>query len=192
MSLLESAPDNFMTRKKDQISGKVTSSTSKNLNFPEIKDLSKKLKITINDLVTCSISNALRTLFDENGDQAVDKVQIGIPANIRFAFYPTVEDVKLENKFACLPLMLPLVKNMKDYYPTIIKVTSPLKKSVPMVYASYILTRFGSRIMPKMLARKLLSNTTRKFTLAFSNLPGPIKPIFYYNMKGQKIFIEWS
>lgn len=88
--------------------------------------------------------------------------------------------------------MLTLVKNMKDSYPTIKKVTAPLKNSIPMVYTSYILTRLGSRIMPKIFARKMVSNTSRKFTLAFSNLPGPIKPIFYFNEKQEKIFVEWS
>ena len=171
-----------MTRNKAKICGKITCSSSKELDFPKVKDLSKKLGITINDLVTCSISNALNTLFKENGDQDIDKVQIGVPANIRFAFYPTPEDVKLENKFACIPLMLPIVKNMKDSYQTIAKATKNLR-NIPQIYSTYILARLGSRIMPKIIARRLLKDTTYNFTLGFSNTPGPIKPIYYYNTK---------
>ena len=180
-----------MTRNKAKLCGKVTCSSSKELQFPKVKDLSKKLNVTINDLVTCSISNALNTLFKENGDKDIDAVQIGVPANIRFAFYPTPEKVKLENKFACIPLMLPIVKNMKDSYGTIAKATKTLR-NIPAVYSSYLLTRLGSRIMPKLLARRLLNDATDNFTLGFSNTPGPVKPIYYYNTKKEKIFTEWS
>lgn len=163
------------------------------MNFPKVKELSKKLKITINDLVTCSISSALRTLFDENGDKNIEKVNIGIPANIRFAFYPTVEDVKLENKFACLPLMLPLVNNMKDSYGIISKATKHLKTNFPMIYTSYVVQRLASRIAPILLSSKVIGDTTRKFSFAFSNTPGPLKPIYYFNTaKTEKIFTEWT
>lgn len=42
-----------------------------------------------------------------------------IPANIRFAFYPTREEVKLENKFAVVPLKVPLTEDMQSAYPQI-------------------------------------------------------------------------
>jgi hypothetical protein len=51
----------------------------------------------------------------EKGDTPKE-VQICIPANIRFEFYPTREDVKMENKFAAIPLKLPLVTNMEKSY----------------------------------------------------------------------------
>jgi len=142
-----------MTRKNEKINDdKITCSSSKELHFPKVKELSKKLKITINDLVTCSISSALRTLFNENGDKHINEVNIGIPANIRFAFYPTVEDVKLENKFSCIPLILPLVNNMKDSYGIIAKATKHLKTNFPMVYTSYIVQRLGCLISPKLFS----------------------------------------
>lgn len=74
LSLLQTAPENFMTRNNEKQIDQTTCTASKELHFRKVKDLSKKLKITINDLVTCSISSSLRTLFDENGDKNVDKV----------------------------------------------------------------------------------------------------------------------
>jgi len=44
------------------------------------------------------------------------KMNICLPANIRWKMYETKEDVKLENKFAGIPLTVPLVSNMKDSY----------------------------------------------------------------------------
>ncbi len=46
-----------------------------------------------------------------------------IPANIRFKFYPTPEEVKLENKFAAIPMLVPLTENMDSAYGQIKKVT---------------------------------------------------------------------
>ena len=53
------------------------------LNLTEIKQLSKKLGVTINDIVTCSITTALSTVFKEKGDNS-ESVQVVIPSNVRF------------------------------------------------------------------------------------------------------------
>ena len=81
----------------------------------EIKKLSKRLGTTINDIVTCSISTAMRDYFKSKGDDSKD-IQIVIPANIRFEFYPTAEKVRLENKFSAIPLKIPLCESMNDAY----------------------------------------------------------------------------
>ena len=47
------------------------------------------------------------------GDLKTDKINIVIPANIRFAHYGTWEKVKFENKFAPVPLTIPLEKNVE-------------------------------------------------------------------------------
>ena len=80
-----------------------------------MKILSKKLGVTINDIVTCAITTALRKLFDKNGDTNKD-IQLVIPANIRFEFYPSRDKVKLENKFSAIPLRVPLTDSMKSAY----------------------------------------------------------------------------
>lgn len=76
-----------------------------------IKGLSKTIKVTINDIVLGAVSTSLNKMFKEKKDKAKD-FQIVIPANIRFKFYPTPEDVKLENKFAAIPLLVPLTETM--------------------------------------------------------------------------------
>lgn len=60
-----------------------------------------------------------------------------IPANIRFKFYPTPDQVKLENKFAVIPFYLPLVSDMETAYPQIKKATYALKNSISFVYGVY-------------------------------------------------------
>ena len=41
--------------------------------------------------------------------------------------------------------------------------------------------------MPRIIPRETLGMVSKKFTLAFSNVPGPIKPYFYYGPDGRKI-----
>ena len=50
--------------------------------------------------------------FEMKGATGIKKINIAIPANIRFAHYPTWEKVKFENKFAPLPLTIPLESNI--------------------------------------------------------------------------------
>lgn len=104
-----------------------------------------------------------------------------IPANIRFRFYPTREEVKLENKFAALPLTLPLTSDMPSAYPEIQKGTKCLKSSMTLVYALYLLGSWSSRLMPRSIVKRFTSEQSDKFSIGFSNTPGPIKPFFYYD-----------
>lgn len=50
-----------------------------------------------------------------------------MPANIRFKFYQTLADIKIENRFSALPIKMPLVSNMKDAYGRIKKITTLIK-----------------------------------------------------------------
>ena len=85
-----------------------------------MKATSKKLGVTINDLVMCATSCAFKKYFQMKGDKLGQgegkSIQVLMPANMRFGFYPTKEDVKIENKFAALPLKLPLVSTMSESY----------------------------------------------------------------------------
>ena len=60
----------------------------------------------------------MNTIFREKGDKNKE-MKLVIPANIRFKFYPSPDKVKLENKFAAIPLTIPLVEDMKRSYPLI-------------------------------------------------------------------------
>jgi hypothetical protein len=47
------------------------------------------------------------------GDKKTDHINIAIPANIRYSHYESWEKVKLENKFAPVPLTIPLDSDIK-------------------------------------------------------------------------------
>lgn len=102
---------NMITKNKHKICGLKNCVASEELHFDKVKTLSKQLGMTINDLVTSSISTSMYKLFQENNDSQTE-VQMVIPVNIRYEFYPTPEKVKIENKFTALPLILPLCESM--------------------------------------------------------------------------------
>lgn len=110
-----------------------------------------------------------------------------VPANIRFKFYATPAEVKLENKFAAIPLTIPMTKDMESAYPLIKKATKKLKNSMSFVYACYAMGFWSNILFPKIVPRLMVDILSNKYTISFSNTPGPIKPFFYYNREGGKI-----
>lgn len=163
------------------MSGKTNVATSDLIDFRLLKALSKTMGITINDIVTSALSCSMNKLFKEHGDTQEKSFNLCLPANIRFKFYPTVDDVKLENKFAALPLRVPLTEDMQSAYPIIKKATAKLKGSLSYIYGMYALVFWSNWVLPRFVPRYTVEVVSRQFTAAFSNTPGPIKPFFYYD-----------
>ena len=65
-------------------------------------------------MVTASLATAVKKYFEIKGCTFIRKINIAIPANIRFAHYPTWDKVKFENKFAPVPLTIPLEDDLKQ------------------------------------------------------------------------------
>lgn len=180
---------NFITKRKKKFSGLMNIHTPKMIDFRLLKALSKKINVAINDIVMSSLSTSMHKIFKDHGDTS-DSINISIPANIRFKFYPTPEDVKLENKFAAIPLTVPLAPSMEEAYPIVKKASKFIKtgfSSVCFVYGTYLTQKITSMMLAKCLVRQFIDLISEKNTLAFSNTPGPIKPFQYYDKDGRKI-----
>lgn len=74
-----------------------------------------------------------------------------LPANVRFKWYNTRADIKLENKYAPLPIILPLIKNMEDAYEPISKVTKKLKNIMGYIYSSYVVAYTSSMCLARYI-----------------------------------------
>jgi len=81
---------------------------------------------------------------------------------------------------------------MEQAYPKIKKATLKLKNNFfnfLSTYAVYAFTFYSNSIAPHSATRRVIDTVSPSFTMGFSNLPGPIKPFFYYNMdKTEKYF----
>ena len=93
---------------KRNLSGVRLVESCKDFALADIKECSKKLHVTINDLMTSCLGSTVKQYIELKGDTTTKYINIGIPANIRFEHYESPEKVKLENKIAALPLCLPL------------------------------------------------------------------------------------
>jgi len=98
------------------LSGKKVLYHSNELNFNLIKDSSRKLNMTINDLFTAAVSVGVKKYMKKRNDPC-QSLQLVIPAAVRWEFYQTFESVKLENKFAAFPVKIPLVEDLEDAIP---------------------------------------------------------------------------
>ena len=148
-TVLEKKDQNYIqTRKEKPFSGDLNVASSKQLDFRLLKLLSKKIDVTINDIVTSALSTSMNVLFKDNNDLA-ENFSVVMPANIRFKFYASPQDIKLENKFAAIPLKIPLTASMPEAYPKIQKVTKVLKNSISQVYAMYALTYWSNALLPR-------------------------------------------
>ena len=67
-----------------------------------------------------------------------------------------------------------------------------MKNNLIFVYSSYAVTSFFSRSLPRILPRKFVDSASKNFTLAYSNTPGPIKPLYYEDSKGTRIYSVWA
>lgn len=72
------------------------------------------------------MATGVKQYFDLKGEKA-EKINIAIPANIRFQHYETWEKVKFENKFAAVALVIPLHKDIDTSLKEVGKVTSKLR-----------------------------------------------------------------
>lgn len=67
MNTLFSVKDrNFITKGKSSMKGNLSVSSSKNLQTQEIKDLSKKCGVTVNDILMCATSTAINQYLEKN------------------------------------------------------------------------------------------------------------------------------
>lgn len=76
---------------------------------------------------------------------------------------------------------------MKSAYPIIKKATNKIKGSLSYIYAMYAMAFWSNILLPRFLPKKTVEELSHKFTAAFSNTPGPIKPFHYYDSKRKKI-----
>jgi len=102
-----------------------------------------------------------------------------MPVNIRFNFYKTPEEVKIENRFSIMPLRIPLCDSMQGSYKTMNKLSTTLKNLYGFVYGVYAVTFWSSLIMPRFINKATLDDLTTKFTISFSNIAGMLKNFEY-------------
>jgi len=79
---------------------------------------------------------------------------MALPANLRFKFYKTRQLIKMENKFAAIPITVPLSKSMDEAYVKIKKATNCLKNSMGVIYTTYAITYWSNKLLPRFFVQQ--------------------------------------
>jgi hypothetical protein len=95
-----------------KLSGNKLAATSSDFNIQDIKMASKKLNVTINDLMTSALCAGVKQYFEKKGDMYTTKINIAIPTSMRFKHYETLKELKLENCWTPYPLTVPLYSDL--------------------------------------------------------------------------------
>ena len=85
----------------------------------------------------------------------------------------------MENKFAPMSLKIPLVTSHEEALKKIKPITSKMRKEFQVTYATYVLAMCMGYFMPAWLVKISADVLTRPQTIAFSNIPGILRPISY-------------
>ena len=150
---------------------------SKEFNFAQIKATSRALGVTINELMTTALSMATGRLFKDRGDEKNKQMRIVIPCNIRWKYYNTYDEVELENKFAPMPIKIPLEQEPEKALKSATRVSRDMKKQFAKVYTIYLVSVFLGLFIPTFASKLAAEKMTKPFTMAFSNTPGILKRI---------------
>ena len=75
-----------------------------------------------------ALSMATGRLFKDRGDEKNTRMKVAIPCNIRWKYYNTYEEVELENKFAPMPIKIPLETESSKALTSSTRVSRDMKK----------------------------------------------------------------
>ncbi len=84
-------------------------------------------------------------------------------------------------------MTIPLESDINRSLVEVQKVTSRLRNAFGEVYAAYAAAWFSGMFVPKWLLFLFSIFSTKPYTLAFSNLPGLLKPIVFDGRKSIKM-----
>lgn len=57
--------------------------------------------------------------------------------------------------------------------------TQQIRGAISYIYTSYAVAHYSNMFLANFISNRAVENVTEKFTLSFSNTPGPIKPFVY-------------
>lgn len=131
-----------------KLTGEKRVAISKEFDFATIKKTSRSLNTTINELLISSLQVTVAQLFKDRGDEKNKRFRIAMPCNIRWKQYDTYEEVKMENRFAPMPLKVALTLDRMEALQKAKKVSGDMKRQFSKVYAIYFLSLVFGYVIP--------------------------------------------
>eukprot|EP00004_Rigifila_ramosa_P002788 TRINITY_DN12854_c0_g1_i1.p1 TRINITY_DN12854_c0_g1~~TRINITY_DN12854_c0_g1_i1.p1 ORF type:complete len:523 (-),score=111.15 TRINITY_DN12854_c0_g1_i1:29-1393(-) len=169
------------------LSGKKRMAWSPLYPLEEIKQLSKPLGVTINDVAVAACSGALRTYLGERNKPVSDgaTVRSVIPFNLHTLEGPTRP---LHNEFSLLYLPLPLqIGESKDRISHVNKSMLGMKSGMePLV--NFWTMKLLTWLLPVWLMQPIFEYFSHKASIIMTNVPGPAAPLLFAHHQIESVF----
>jgi diacylglycerol O-acyltransferase / wax synthase len=146
---------------------------SEPVSLEEVRELSRALGATLNDVITGAIAGALRRYLEERGVEAGGRpLHAVVPVNLR----PASDVGALGNHFGLVFLPLPVDEAEPVARLRAVRREMDALKVSPQAMVVYGLLQLFGRA-PRWLERVLVNFLGRKATIVMTNVPGPREPI---------------
>jgi WS/DGAT/MGAT family acyltransferase len=139
------------------------------MDIEVIKYAKNRLGATVNDVLMACVSGALSRFLVRQGGELVREFHVSMPVNIR----PQNAPLKLENRFAAVPLQLPAgIAGLAERVGAVKARMDALKRSVEPIVV-YGIQGALLRMLPQGMSRGLIDFLANKCTAVVTNVPGP-------------------
>ena len=170
-------------------SGHLHSSNSVVLSLSKVKDVAKKHRATLNDVITALASTTLHEWFKLKGDKKTT-ISVGLP----FAFRNIPRDVhqyEYGNQFVAATLYLKLLEKFEDAIAfSRAEVTRQVKQNSPAGW--YLLVKAQQLFYGPAKNAGVNREAGAKYTLLLSNVPGFVKPTTIFGSPLKRFFYAGS
>jgi WS/DGAT/MGAT family acyltransferase len=152
-----------------KVSGRKQVAWTTPFDLAVVKEARKRLDATVNDVLMAVVSGALSRYLARHAGQTVSRLHISMPVNVRGADEP----LKLENRFAAVPLELPAgIESIRERVRAVKIRMDALKHSVVPIVV-YGIQRAMLTVLPQAASRGLIDFLANKCTAVVTNVPGP-------------------
>jgi hypothetical protein len=175
---LWSTDENVIKPKEFNLAGQKNNAITMPFDLNVLKKIAKSHNGTVNDVVLSMLAVSMREYIRSKDDLDTKSINLLMPFSLR-ALPKNVAEHTVENDFSALCFTLQLKENFEVCMQQIRKQSSSLRKSL-YPYGVNSLTQFIAWF-PGIVGQLMMMWVVSKATFAFSNVPGPKKPLDYGN-----------
>jgi WS/DGAT/MGAT family acyltransferase len=156
-----------------KVSGRKQIAWTAPFDLAVIKQARTGLNATVNDILMAVVSGAFSRYLSKHAGESIRKLHISMPVNVRSAEEP----LRLENRFAAVPLELPAgIEHVADRVRAVKLQMDALKHSVVPIVV-YGIQHAMLTLLPQGVSRGLIDFLANKCTAVVTNVPGPQRPL---------------
>jgi hypothetical protein len=155
------------------VGGRKRVSWTRMLPLDQVKRFKNRFEATVNDVLMALVSGAIARYLEAAGDELVDHIHVSMPVNMR----APGAALKMENRFAAVPLTMPLHPRRLPDRIAAVKARMDSLKSGHESFAIFSAVNIMLTALPHGISRRLIDFFANKCTTVITNLAGPQVPL---------------